>query len=74
MHLRGLQQKVTGGKGNFREVRKPLCELGFLFISTSFSDLDKQELSSAVEELRHQRSLTDVTEAKRLLEVFAFFS
>lgn len=72
--------KVTGGKGNFREIRKPLGELGFLFISTTFSDRDKQELSSAVEELRHQRSrgrsLTDVTgtEANPLLGVIAFFS
>lgn len=37
-------------------------QLGFLFISTRFSDLDKQELSSAVEELRHRRGLADVTE------------
>lgn len=77
--------KVTGGKGNFREIRKPLVELGFLFISTTFSalpfsDLDKQELSFAVEELRHQRSggrsLADVTgiKANRHLEVIAFFS
>lgn len=53
--------KVRGRKGNFGEISKPLGELGFLFISTTFSDLlfsglDKQELSFAVEELRHQRS------------------
>lgn len=77
--------KVTGRKGNFREIRKPLGELGFLFISTTlsdllFADLGKQELSSAVEQLRHQRcrgsSLADVTgmKAERLLELIAFSS
>lgn len=53
--------KVRGRKGNFGDFTEPLGELGFLFISTTFSDLlfsglDKQELSFAVKELRHQRS------------------
>lgn len=82
-HPRASQRstaKVPAGKENFREIRKPPGELEFLFISTTPLSTDKQERSSAVEELRHQRSrgrsLADVTgiEANPLLEAVAFFS